>query len=254
MPSNNYAGKPFPRHYAPAAPRIFPDGTQSISAYTAPLAFYDNTAGGYSSKIGNRNNIESKYQVLLFGSDYPAIVSGCVEYRDCHNSIGTPLIPSIITQNFSLNGVDGSNKPYFEGFQNYQNTNFKYQQLVTGTTVTNEVKIGGFSTEVTIPFNGVYNFTDGGIPLVPASQIVTFNALMNGGNAAASSMFGKLNIVDFAVTFRIPIILWEYDFKPYMKEQQMTFSDTYISALGGDPIPSVFDVVGIWFSDTPPYL
>jgi hypothetical protein len=248
MPSNNYAGKPFPRHYAPAAPRIFPDGTQSISAYTAPLAFYDPVLEGYSFVLGNRDKGE-QYDLLLFGSDYPAIVTGYATYEDCVQSDGTPIVPSTITQNCGYDGYTGGSVSYYSGFSSAESVISKYGQIINGTTVTNGVKISGFAGQVSVLFNNVYKNVNESIVVSP--HVVTLNAIMNGVSAAASSMFAEVDFSTFQVHFRLPIILWEPDFTQSIKNSQMAFESVFVNP-GFDPIPTTFDVVGIW-SGTAPY-
>lgn len=246
MPYINYAGKPFPRHYAPAAPRILPDGTQSISAYTAPLAFYDPVAQGYSFVLGNRGKGEN-YDLLLFGSDYPAIVTGYATYENCLLSDGTPIVPSTITQSFGYDGYIGGSVSNFSGFSSADPVTSKYGQVINGTTLTNDVKIGGFAGQISVLYNDVYADVDGSIVVSP--HTVVLNALMSGGGIVSSSAFAEFDFATFQLDFRIPIILWEPDFTQSIKNSQMVFESVYV---GFGPIPATFDVVGIW-SGTAPY-
>lgn len=248
MPAINYSGKPFNRHYSPVAPRILPNGTQSISAFTALFAFYDPVFQGYSFILGNRGKGEG-YDLLLFGSDYPAIVTGYATYENCLDSNGTPIVPSTITQNCGYDMYTGGPTSFFSGFSSADPVIAKYQQVIQGTTVTNGVEIGGFAGQMNVFFNDVYKDVDGSVVVSPYS--ITLNAIMNSGANSSSSGFGEIDFSTFTVKFRIPIILWEPDFTQSIKDSQMVFESVGVNPVG-ELIPTTFDVVGIW-SGTAPY-
>jgi hypothetical protein len=248
MPSINYAGKPYPRHYAPAAPRILTNGTQSVSAYTAPLAYLDPETGAYSVVLRSGYDYTDLYGLLLFLSDYPATVYGYATFRDCLDIAGNPITPSVITRDVAYNVVNGGNISFSFGLQNPEAVIYDYQQIIEGITVTHNVKIGGFSGFIEIDFSDIYNNFEGN--LLPAASTVTLNVMSNGAKSETTSAFSTAQTLTLPSEYRIPIILWEQNFTQQIKDDQMTLLGTYVRP-DGEQFPAIFDVVGIWSGSQP---
>ena len=137
------SGKPIVRYPDPPVPRVSPNGVQPYSAYAAIMVYFD--GGDYSTTIANTDQAAvDNCELLLFGTDYPANVLLLQQYGSSLYSAGGAVLPltslPIPVEGRSTDNIAAilpSVAPAVPSITHYK-------QIVTGTTLTNGVRVSGF--------------------------------------------------------------------------------------------------------------
>ena len=74
----------------PPVPRVSPNGVQPYSAYNAVYLYYDPTLGAWSTTItpATVGSDLRAIETLLFGTDYPALVTATSYYGENLGTLG----------------------------------------------------------------------------------------------------------------------------------------------------------------------
>jgi hypothetical protein len=230
------------RYPDPPVPRVLPNGIQPYSAYTCLAVYY--SSGSYTPEIGNIDQTgQSRFQMLLFGTDYPANVSatGFFLYDNLYAADGTQLpflglpIPAQAVATDNISAIIPAVAPAVPSITHYK-------QIVTGATLTNGVRISGFPMFAPVGGNQLYS-TASGDEGDGASIAITVNALLNAAVIASASPY--LALYDPAAIFlQIPILLWEGDFT-----QQIVDDGFVLTAVPFGGVTATLNVVGLWAID-----
>jgi hypothetical protein len=236
------------RYPDPPVPRVLPNGVQPYSAYAAIMVYFDGAV--VTDLIANTDQAAAENcELLLFGTDYPANVLLLQYYDASLYSAGGALLPLtsllIPVEGRSTDNIAAilpSVAPAVPSITHYK-------QIVTGTTLTNGVRVSGFPMAAPVGGNLLYNSGDGNAG-DPAPVSWSLCGLLNGAVISSSTL--QLNILDPAgfSAPNVPIILWEGN----LTQQMVNDGFKFTAALG--PFVAVFDVVGLWgisgFTPTPP--
>ena len=238
------------RYPDPPVPRVSPNGVQPYSAYTAFLVWRDPSSLVYETNLIYHSPTSADLQMLLFGTDYPAIVSSFAFFP---NSTYTPAPPVELpirgltfTEQFSgTNNLDlispslaAANYP-----PTYQ-TGIRYKEIVTAATTTNSVTVSGFP--VAGPLKGYDRYGSDGV--AAAEMYVQIEAVMNGAVISSSSSFYESKVGSRLASLpNLPVILWEPDLTQQIVDDgfQIEAFVNVPSALPNSAL-SKLDVVGIW--------
>jgi hypothetical protein len=225
-----------------------PNGVQPYSAYAAIMVYLD--GGVYTDQIANTDQAAAENcELLLFGTDYPANVLLLQDYQSVLYSAGGAALPltslSIPVEGRSTDNIAAilpSVAPAVPSITHYK-------QIVTGTTLTNGVRVSGFPMAAPVGGSLLYNSVDGNTG-DPAPVTWFLYGLLNGAVISSSTI--QVALLDPAGSNapNVPIILWEGNFTQQMADDGFKFT----AALGlGN---AVFDVVGLWgisgFTPAPP--
>jgi len=236
------------RYPDPPVPRVAPNGVQPYSAYAPIMVYFD--GGNYNEQIANTDQVAVKNcELLLFGTDYPANVLLLQDYQPALYSAGGAVLPltslSIPVEGRSTDNIAAilpSVAPAVPSITHYK-------QIVTGTTLTNGVRVSGFPMVAPVGGSLLYNSVDGNTG-DPALVSWFLYGLLNGAVISSSTL--QIAVLDPAGVNapNVPIILWEGNFTQQMADDGFKFT----AALGlGN---GVFDVVGLWgisgFTPAPP--
>ena len=236
------------RYPDPPVPRVSPNGVQPYSAYAALLGYFDGAI--VTDLIANTDQVaQENCELLLFGTDYPANVLLLQYYGTSLYSAGGAVLP-FDSLNIPVEGRSTDNiAAILPSVAPAVPSITHYKQIVTGTTLTNGVRVSGFPVAVPVGGNGLYNSEDGNAG-DPAEVSWALNGLLNGAVISSSTL--QASLLDPAgVNFpNVPIILWEGNFTQQMVDDGFKFT----APLGG--ANGVFDVVGLWgisgFTPAPP--
>ena len=243
MPIQNVAGKPFPRVVDPVAPVVYPNGTQAQSA-VAPFLVYNTSASAYSTQIAPDGDTE--IQLLLFGADYPLKVSGLQLFEGAtYYANSTALVPvtnPVRNISFPLGGPGYSTAISSVSTILPTADAVRYQQIVTSTTATNDVRVSGFPYRVSALDHYLYATSAGSVGGVPAPYSVSLDVTLNSGSNIGPGHFLSAGAGGGLVisSQRVPVILWEEDFTQAIADAGYTFAGTLFG------IATTFDVVGLW--------
>jgi hypothetical protein len=257
MPLLDLSGKPAVRYPDPLVKRVNPNGTQRYTAYQAPLVWYSAEAEGYRTSLWQGYDF-AKYpyiELLLFGADYIAKLSGIYLYQDAPYAgpNGTPAtLPTEMT--FTEIGVATDYAfnilPYYSPIAYITDPARRpaYKQIVTGATKTNGVTVSGFMAQLSGRDWGVY-VSDGGDPpeYTPAAiDTVYLDVLLNGAVIDSTSPFFRGQyipvedeILPSATNF--PVVLWEEQLTQQIVDNGYIIPNVSFSGLDAN-----LDVVGLW--------
>jgi hypothetical protein len=255
MPERTLAGTPFLRYPDPLVRRVSPLGLQPQNAFTATLIYGDpGQSSGFNAIINEPPAGGLALYLLLFGSDYPVIVSGTQTYLTNNflstTTSATPapnLIKELIFPLFNTPPLTGStaNSPYILNTTKF----FKYQEKMVGTTITNNVSVTGFSAVLGVSSHDLYEQVQGPTPPVTvpptppsplANYIVSVSAILNG--AVVDGPGSYIDAVSSEPSARVPAILYERDFTQKMVDDGYTITYT------GGGVTLTYDIVGLWGS------
>lgn len=244
MSQKTLAGTPIVRYPDPLVKRANPDGTQPYTAYRAPL-LYNNQQGGYSIELAAPPGTLI-VELLLFGADYPAKITGTQYYygnpsegNSVFDSSGSPIQIKDLTFTLPFLYVIGTGT-VVDILPNAPRVTYK--QITTGKTLTNGVTVSGFPVASIVPSRDIYQTPDGASGPF-ANYSMDYDVTLNGAVVDAPSNFGFF--MSDPPPFRSPIILWEPNLT------QSIVDNNYLIELDydGDGINEVvFDVVGLWAS------
>ena len=237
------------RYPDPPVPRVLPNGVQPYSAYTPQMVYLNGAR--YDYFIDNTDQAAAQNcQLLLFGTDYPANVLLLQTYGDPQFSAnGDPLpiyplsIPVEARSTDNISAILPSIAPAVPSITHYK-------QIVTGTTLTNGVRVSGFPMVAPVVGNGLYATKDGDAG-APSVVFWFVYGLLNGAVISSSSpQFDIYNPANIPIP-NFPVILWEGDFTQKMADDGFKFAGDFAGVFN-----TVFDVVGLWgisgFTPAPP--
>ena len=261
MPNQTFAGTRFRRRPDPAVVPVSPQGLTPHSAFSANLVYsvaftdVDNT---YVDLITPDLESIITYSLLLFGTDYPAIVNFTTHYEQNTFSQGGVINP---VQNYSFRENDAGPLNSLSGMTAVApdiltSTLNPYQKIIVGTTVTNNISnISGYSYLLTQNEHNLRAQTlnpdpPGGATYdtysayVPSVDVICNGAIIN-GPGLYSPILGSDSLY-------MNVILHESLFTQAVIDAGYTISG--VGLYYGYPVPTIFTVVGLWASQsfTPP--
>jgi hypothetical protein len=250
MPIVDLSGTRAVRYPDPTVPRVSPNGVQPYSAYTAFLVWRNPVSAVYQTDLLYHSPPSDDAQMLLFGTDYPAIVSSFASFPTTTYSPAPPVELAIkgLTFTEQFYGTDNldliSPSLAAANYPPTYQTGIRYKEIVTAATTTNSVTVNGFP--VVGPLKGYDLYDSSGV--ATASMYVQIEAVMNGAVISSSSSFYETKVGPrLAGMTNLPVILWEPNLT-----QQIVDDGFQIEAFVDLPNPlqvgalSKLDVVGIW--------
>lgn len=249
MPIQSKAGTKYPRLFDPKGRRVAPNGTQPLSAYTAPLV-YNATFGQdeayYPLLTAPPDSLF--FQLLLFGSDYPVIVRGTQIYgTDTYNANGDRNAVSSLTFSSTLAdyGFTTASIPQILPNTGGVPTNFlPYQKIAKGPTLTHGVETAGFPVGMFCLGHDLWE-TASGDAADRASFLFGLEVLLQSG-----SSLGPANYFDPNEVYEpyLPVILYEPDFTQAVVDNGYKIAANLVTPFVGG-LPATLDVVGLWNVD-----
>lgn len=250
MSQKTLAGTPNVRYPDPLVKRVNPDGTQPYSSYYALVVWKEPGTNNYFP-ILSKTNGQLLMELLLFGSDYPAKISGAQFFaNETYSSTGTinpisdlsfPLYPPPFT-----GSMDGA--PSIIPVSANPAYTTPYKKILTGKTATNGLTVSGFPA-LTLLFSHNLWASGAGDAGDAADYGVVLDVVNNGAVVdGPGSYFPAVNFSPPVA--RVPVILYEPDFTQSIIDNGYIIENANLS-LG---IQSTLDVVGLWGnSDYSPY-
>lgn len=258
------AGTPAIRYPDPLVPLVAPNGTQSISAYSATFFYYDPrpddpALAGYVFILTGvpktkGESLESLFgfQTLLFGMDYPALVQTTSTYLgDAYTSDGNIYPIKLPTFDESALPILGNTIPNFtfllqDGYTPILTKTDTYKKIFTGKTITNSVQVSGFPLDQGYADHGLYaQFAPPAEPTTLSPLVLTMNVLTNTPVVSSVNTHTSIYINPAdpipQIKNTIPIILWEPNLTQEIVDNDYIIEDT-VTACG----QSTLQVVGIW--------
>jgi hypothetical protein len=237
------AGTPYLRYTDPMIPQVNPRGLQPQSSYIAQLAYGTGQTDSYGTFLAAPPE-ELVVKILLFGCDYPQRFTATQYYAyDTFSGAGAAnTIPQLsFTRPARVpDGIYGtSDTSYLLASQTPAQT--KYQEKVTGETITEGVTLTGFPFQGIFGTRELYATSEGDLGDY-ASYSVEVNMALDSGSTNGPAPFldndGPTSIA------RQPVILWEPDLTQQIVDDG--FKVNGVVNFNGFPFPFVLDVVGIW--------
>lgn len=248
MPFLNLAATPAVRFPDPLEKRVSPNGVQPYSAYNAVYLYYDPTLGKWRDEVAPpANGGELRpIETLLFGTDYPALVTATSYYGE--NSNGPGFYLPTFTESSPLLGSYGvSSLQYIMPTA----APVGYKQIATGLTATNGVRVQGFPQLINLLYHGVVQGDDP--PTADAPCLLGLSVVMNAAVVNSSTSFYK---VDAGVFPNLPVIIHEKDLtQTVIDNGYVILGQTVEDDIFGTLTPTItanLDVVGIWATDYDP--
>jgi hypothetical protein len=246
MPFLNLAATPAVRFPDPLEKRVSPNGTQSLSAYNAACLYYDPSAGKWFADIAPTQFGLRPIEFLLFGTDYPALVTATSSYGENVDGNGS-YYPTFnesdpIVGSYGVSTLDLL-MPTAEPVD--------YKQIATGLTATSNLRVQGFPQITYTKWHGVVRDDP---PTQDASFLLSLSVLMNSPVVNSSTAFVDRQ----ASRRRIPVIAHEASLTQSIMDNGYTILNQTIdlSALFGTLYPLIqdadLDVVGLWATDYDP--
>lgn len=267
MPNTNLAGTPFRRYPDPLIKRVNPNGTQAYSAYDGLFTYYDPrpddpTLAGYQFVLADlpKSNASigplSGIDIMLFGTDYPALIQTVSTYvSDSYTSNGAVYPILLPTFDESTLTAFGTSQVGFtfnlrppDGFGSLLSDKDYYQRIFTGRTVTNNVALSGFAVRQGVQDHGLYaGFTPPAQPEFLAPLSLNMRVLTNTPVVYSTNTYVQITAQinnqqeSLSYKFRQPVILWEPNLTQEIVDNGFVIEDT--TTVCG---PTLLDVVGIW--------
>ena len=240
MPTVNLAGTPNVRYPDPRIQRVAPNGTQPLSAYNAACLYFDTNAGKWLGDIQVQFAAVRLVDVLLFGTDYPALVTATSYYGENVDGLGN-YFPTFNESNPVFGSLGVSKVPFLLPAA----PAVGYKQIAAGITATSGLRAQGFPHRVNAVWHGVVQGD-------PATQDAPFmlglSVLMNAAVVNSSTTFAD---VDTSLYPNMPVIIHERDLTQqiidngYVIPAQVVDLTAIYGALVGQ-ISANLEVVGLW--------
>jgi hypothetical protein len=248
------AATPAVRYFDPPVPRVLPNGTQPLSAYNAACLYYDPSEGKWFADIVPETFGLRPIEFVLFGTDYPALVTATSSYGENVEGSSTGANFPTFDESHPLVGSFGvSTVPYVLSAAEPVG----YKQIATGLTATNGVRVQGFPHMVNAKWHGVM-FRDP--PVYGSPFMLALSVLMNAAVVNSSTSFEDNKTQTFP---NLPVIIHEKDLTQAVIDNGYVIPSQTIdlSFIFGTLYPPLFtanfDVVGIWATNydplDPPY-
>ena len=236
------------RYPDPLIRRTNPNGTQEFTSYQAFYCYFDAEAGVYQFILGYPTD-GMVTTALLFGSDYPSIVTPFSQYEpDTYSDTGVlNAIRSLAFPESIAPGIGGIDADIVGAlFADPFNTTAEYKEITprNGRTLTNNVEVQGFQYLVLANNHNLWHTPDGGVGDNPerAAFALQLNVTLNGATTHSTSPFAS--VVD--ETLRIPVILFEGDFTQAIKDSGYILENVPIGANFFGATTATLDIVGIF--------
>lgn len=249
MPIQSFAGKAAPRRPDPVVPRVQPSGLQNISAYNALCLYYSPLEEVWRAEVQTIPNGGTRaVEFLLFGSDYPALVTATSYYGENLGGNGS-YFPTFNESNPFYGSYGVSNLQYLLPATT---TPIRYKEIANGVTPTNGVSVQGFPYLVNLRDHGIA-FDDPptlGAPCALGMSVLTNTPVVTSSTSYATGLFSPPEIAD-----RLPVIIHEKDFTQAVVDANFEIPSATLALtfLGLSGYSGIFlDVVGIWASDYNP--
>jgi hypothetical protein len=259
MANVTLAGTPAIRYPDPLVRQVSPQGLQPASAFDAPFVWLSDPAEKTYS--ANLQTISGAFfsDLLLFCSDYPAIVRASATYYaggyfSNPNAPPSALpVPQSTVRPFpyiSPSHYAGGRATIGKILSNSENNPTTYKKIVSGKTITNQVNVSGFSWGV-----------DSGSFLLQSSADLTgesavfsvdLSVIANGAVIDGPSPFSR-----YATTRNyeaLPVIMWENHFTQEIVDNNFIIKNATFNISSSPVLVSSMQVVGIWQVETPAYL
>jgi hypothetical protein len=254
LPNQTFAGTRFRRRPDPAVVPVSPQGLTPNSAFSANLVYYDYEAGNYVDLIVPELESIIPYVLLLFGTDYPAIVNFTTHYTQFTYSQGGVVNP---VDNYSFRENDAG--PLISGGSGMvglaydiliPTTITPYQKIIVGTTVTNNISnISGYSYIVTQKEHNLRaetsNPTGGSLYTTYSAYVPSVDVICNGAIINGPGLYVPTLGVD---SLHMNVILHESLFTQAVIDAGYTISG--VGLYYGYSVPTIFTVVGLWASES----
>ena len=240
MSTLDLSGKPALRYPDPLVKRVNPNGTQALSAYNAVCLYYDPTLGKWFSDIQVEFAGVRQVEVLLFGTDYPALVTATSYYGENVDGLGN-YFPTFNESNPVFGSLGVSKVPFLLPTA----PAVGYKQIATGITATSGLRVQGFPHRVNTVWHGV---VQGDPPTQDARFMLGLSVLMNAAVVYSSTTFAD---ADTGLYPNMPVIIHERDLTQqiidngYVIPAQVVDLTAIYGALVGQ-INANLEVVGLW--------
>ena len=248
MPIQSFAGKAaFRRHPDPVVPRVLPNGIQNISAYNALCLYYSPADSAWRMDVQIVPDISSTRPVefILFGSDYPALVTATSYYG--------PNVGSAVGSNFPT--CDESN-PFYSSFGvSYLpyllpslTEPIRYKEIASGVTPTNGVAVQGFPYLINLRGHGIED-AFGTAPCSLGMSVLTNAPVVTSSTSFADPIYDPIEVAT-----RLPVIIHEKDFTQAVVDAnfEIPSANLDLAFIGLSTYPATLDVVGLWATDYDP--
>jgi hypothetical protein len=251
MPFLNLAATPAVRFPDPSVKRVSPNGTQSLSAYNATCLYYDLREGAWLGDINPEAAGDLRpVEFLLFGTDYPALVTATSYYGENLGGNGS-YFPTF-----------NESEPVFGSYgvseYNYLLANPSpipragYKQIISGTTASSGISVQGFPHLVNLRNHGI---AQGDPPTLDAPCVLALSVVMNAPVVASSTAFYK---ADIGTRPNLPVIIHEKDLTQEIVDAgfRIPAQTVDLSAVFGSALAPAqgcdLDVVGLWATNYDP--
>lgn len=245
MSQKTLAGTANVRYPDPLVKKVNPNGTQRYTAYRAPLVYIYGQAFHSIELAAPPGTLI--VELLLFGADYPAKITGTQYYygnpsegNSVFDSAGNPIQIKDLTFPLPFSYGTIGTGTVVDILPNAPRV--AYKQIATGKTLTNGVTVSGFPVGSVAPSRDIYQTPDGQFGPV-ATYSLDYDVTLNGAVVDAPSNFGFF--MSDPPPFRSPVILWEPNLTQSIADNNYLIELDYN---GDGIIDTVFDVVGLWAS------
>lgn len=241
------SGTPAVRYPDPPVPRVSPNGTQPLSAYNAACLYYSPRDGEWFGDIKPEPYGVRPIDTLLFGTDYPALVTATASYGENVDGNG-PYFPTFNESDPVLGAYAASSVQYIMPTA----TPAGYKQIAHGLTATNGVAVSGFPYAVNARWHGI---AQGDHPTLDAPFLLSLAVVMNAAVVASSTAFYR---VEADTRPNMPVIIHESDLTQEIIDAGFSILAQRINlqSVFGSASPIVYlcdlDVVGIWGTNYAP--
>lgn len=244
MPVLSLPATPVVRYFDPPVRRLNPDGTQSLSAYNAVCLYYVEKDNVWQGDIAGPGAGEIRpVEVLLFGTDYPALVTATSHYGE---NVGPADIqfPTFNESNPVFGSLSVSRVPALLPSA----PPVGYKQIADGLTNNSNLRVQGFPQLVQAIGHGIYHKDP---PELGAPFMLALSVLMNAAVVNSSTTFAD---VDNSQYRNMPVIIHERDLTQqiidnrYIIPAQVVDLTAIYGTLVGQ-IDANLEVVGLWGSN-----
>jgi hypothetical protein len=186
-------------------------------------------------------------EFLLFGTDYPALVTATSYYGENLGTLGN-YYPTFNESEPLLGSYGVSRLQYIMPTA----APVGYKQIISGTTASSGVSVQGFPHLVNLRNHGV---SSGDPPTLTADCVLALSVLMNAAVVTSSTTFYD---VDAATRPNLPVIIHEKDLTQNIVDAgfRIPAQTVDLSAVFGSALAPIqfcdLDVVGLWASDYDP--
>jgi hypothetical protein len=241
MPTVNLSGTPNVRYPDPLIKRVAPNGTQPLSAYNAACLYFDSKDSVWLGDIQVEFGGVRLVDVLLFGTDYPALVTATSYYGENVDGLGN-YFPTFNESNPVFGSLGASKVPFLLPTA----PAVGYKQIATGITATSGLRVQGFPHRINTVWHGVVRDDP---PTQDAPFVLGLSVLMNASVVNSSTTFVD---ADTGLYPNMPVIIHERDLTQQIIDNRYVIpaqivdltAISYVSQINAN-----LEVVGLWATD-----